>query len=105
MAAGGVLGVRTVSVLDYPAGEGECVTGVARYAEADGDLAHECLGSRPVGRVTLDEAGGEDIEQDVLAAALDGPVPVVVNILEVPSRDRSRDHERRRDLDHQLRQH
>src|ERR1700733_3322333 len=87
------------------AGERERVASVARHAEPDRDLSHQRLRSGPVGDVALHQAsGGEDVDEDVLAAPLDGPVSVVMHVLEVPGCDRGGDYERRGDVDHQLRQ-
>src|SRR6185312_3375473 len=86
-----------------PPGEPELVARVTGHAEPDRDLAHHRLWARPVADVPLHQPGrGEDVEEDVLPAALDGPVTVVVDVLEVPGRDRGGDHERRGDVDHQL---
>src|SRR5690349_18678574 len=91
--------------LDHPPGDGQRVPRVAGHAEPDVDLADQRVRASPVGDVPLHQAGGgEDVDEDVLAAARRGLVPVVVHVLEVPGRDRRGDHERGRDVDHEFRQ-
>ncbi len=85
---------------DLP-GERQRVPRVAGHAEPDRRPRGPARAAGPVGDVPLHQArGGEDVEEDVLAAARHGQVPVVVHVLEVPGGERGGDHERRRDLDH-----
>lgn len=79
--------------------------GVERNAQAQRDLLDDRARPGPVGDEPLHQAGiGEDIDEDVLGAALDRLVAIVVHILEIPGGQRGTDDEGGIGVDHQLRQ-
>jgi len=86
-------------------GERQRVAGVAGRAEPDLDRAQDGLRPGPAGHETLDQpGGGQDVDEDVLAAAGDREIPVVMNLGKVTGRQRRSDHERGVHVDLERRQ-
>src|SRR6185437_6123568 len=96
------VGLGVIDVLGDLAGEGERVAGVAGGAEPDRDRAEDRLVAGPGRDKALDQAGrGQDVHEDVFAAAGDREVTVVVDLREVAGRERGTDHEGRVHVDRQ----